>query len=112
MTKYLLITAVVCLSSCVDMTNTTPSSTQAQQKPTQIALSNGEKVNIRWNGDTPSILIDGEGWTAGREDGASTNFSKSKFYGLTLNFNNKTFIETGFDGTWLPEQKGKFTVIK
>lgn len=107
---------MACLVSCTDLAPTAPATVGTTQKvsakPTLVVLSHGEKINIRWKDNTPSIDIDGEGWTAGVKQPDGINFAQSKFYGLTLNFEKKTYVQTGFDGSWLPVKKGTFKVLK
>ncbi len=92
-----------------------------EARPTRVKLNNKDAdqstVTLRWVGDTPSMDMSntnsGEGWEEGYKESPGVYiFSQIKFYGLTLDFNKGTFVETGFDGGPLPEVKGTFTPIK
>lgn len=132
--NILLLLVAVTLSSCtnnvnplqsvfntlnkgISSSNTALNSlTASSVKPSQIKL-NSSKVNyssiaLKWNGATPSAKIDGK-WLTGDKQSLNTySFGEDKFYNLTLNFTSKTFIESGFDGVWLPEIKGSWSIVK
>ena len=93
----------------------------AGEKPTRVKL-NSEKtdqgtVTLRWVGDTPSMDMSntnsGEGWAEGHKESPGVyTFSQIKFYGLKLDFNKRTFVESGFDGGPLEDVTGTFSPIK
>lgn len=90
-------------------------------RPTQVKLNSDKAdqstVTLRWAGGEPSMDMSntnaGEGWAEGYEDAPGVYFfSQTKFYGLELNFNKGTFVESGFDGGPLDNVTGTFTPIK
>jgi hypothetical protein len=92
-----------------------------EARPTRLKLNNKDAdqktVTLRWVGDKPSMDMSntnsGEGWEEGYKESPGVYiFSQIKFYGLTLDFNKGTFVETGFDGGPLPEVTGTFSPIK
>ncbi len=112
------------LISCADVAAPDVATLQAsavKTQPTLIKLNNPasaqREVKLRWATDVPSMDMTntdpGSGWAVGNKDSDGVySFAQEKFYGLTLDFNKKTFIETGFDGAWLPEVKGTWTAIR
>ena len=90
-------------------------------RPTQVKLNSNKAdqstVTLRWVGDTPSMDMSntnsGEGWAEGRKESPGVYlFTQIKFYGLKLDFNKGTFVESGFDGGPLPDVTGTFSPIK
>ena len=112
------------LSSCTHVsipTNSIEPKLNRAVKPTLVKLnsksSDQSLVKLRWTGSIPSMDMSqtnsGSGWQSGiKESNGVYSFTQGKFYGLTLDFNKSIFIETGFDGAWLPEVKGTWTAIK
>jgi len=112
-------------SSCTQVSspeiNTHSKVKSSAVKPTVIKLNSKSVdqplVKLRWSGTEPSMDMSqtnsGSGWQPGikKSDGVYS-FAQGKFYGLTLDFNRSTFIETGFDGGWLPEVKGSWTAVR
>jgi len=91
-------------------------------KPTLIELDNPEAsqklVRLRWDDEgIPSMDMSttnsGEGWATGMRLARNEHkFFQLKYYALTLNFKNKTFVETSFDGAPLPEVRGSWKELK
>ena len=74
-------------------------------------------VRLRWNGAIPEMDVQvtppGKKWITrkGKEEGVFF-FSQTKSYELELNFREKTFVESGFDGVPLPEIAGSWSAIR
>lgn len=90
-------------------------------RPTQVKLNSDKAdqstVTLRWAGGEPSMDMSntngGEGWAQGHEEAPGIyTFSQIKFYGLKLDFNKGTFVESGFDGGPLEDVTGTFTPIR
>lgn len=90
-------------------------------KPTLIKLDSSEAsmqhVVLNWKGDVPSMDMSGvnscDGWVTGMKHTANEfRFFQNKYYGLSIDFKKKSFVETGFDGRVLPEVKGSWTMVR
>ena len=121
-----IIIAFLC-SSCVEIAMLTSLAVNPEDvpvkftKPRLIRLDSEDAsqklVLLNWNDDLPSMDMSktnsGEGWTGGMRHTPNVyKFFQKKYYSLTLDFKKKTFVETRFDGTQLPEVKGTWRILK